>query len=82
MFLQDPFIIISQLSGNSKIQIYKSEVCERTSEPEWCCFELPISNLLHNETIIVECYDFDALLKNDLIGRFEVTLTIYSVFGS
>jgi hypothetical protein len=70
-------MVISQVSGSSITQVHKTEVVPSNLNPEWQSFSLTIEELTGgevNSNILFECFDYDEVGANDLIGSFQVIL--------
>lgn len=74
----DPFLVFHTSSdGVSYVQTFKSEVLKKTLNPVWKPMIVPARTLCagdHNQSIKIECYDWDKDTEHDLIGVCYTTL--------
>lgn len=66
--LSDPYLVLYRVSDKKKIA--ETEVIKNTLNPVWKKIQVPLGHLITfpNMNFFVECYDWDAISKNDLIG--------------
>ncbi len=69
------YFVIFRFSGNLKVELFRSEVGRsHTGVCRWQPFTVPLHDILHEETLLFECYYVSALTAADkLIGSFEVS---------
>src|SRR5690348_16789419 len=58
------------------VEIYRSEVVKENLNPEWKQFSILVSDISAGDIIggnvLIECFDWDAVGSNDLIGNCTV----------
>ncbi|OMJ84220.1 hypothetical protein SteCoe_14707 [Stentor coeruleus] len=68
----DPYLIIYRsLDNDTWVEIFKSEVIKNTTNPFWNEFKIPINKLCNGDLkkpIKIDCYDWDSIGSDDLIG--------------
>ncbi|OMJ77078.1 hypothetical protein SteCoe_23392 [Stentor coeruleus] len=70
----DPYLIIKS-KGKKSSEIHRTEVVKKSLDPVWGRFILSSSRLFKDNPerrLIIECWDWDALRRDDLIGTAEV----------
>ena len=72
----DPYLIFNQVKADGKrYPVYKTEIIKKTLNPIWKEFTISLQKLCNGELdrpLFVECYDWDSIGKDDLIGTFTV----------
>lgn len=81
----DPFLVIYRLtSGGQKLKVHETEVHENEPNPQFQTFTLSVSDLfggnLQEGVMLVECFDHNGTLANELIGSFKVLSTKHKYF--
>ncbi|OMJ86604.1 hypothetical protein SteCoe_11816 [Stentor coeruleus] len=72
----DPYLIIKS-KGKRSSEIHKTEVVKNNLEPIWGRFILTGSRLFKDNPerrLIIECWDWDKLRRDDLIGTAEISI--------
>ncbi|OMJ84219.1 hypothetical protein SteCoe_14706 [Stentor coeruleus] len=81
----DPYLIIYRsLDSNTWTEIFKSEVIKDTTNPMWNQFTIPAQKLCNGDMkkpIKIECYDWDTIGSDELIGTAIVDLEHLSQHG-
>ncbi|OMJ65885.1 hypothetical protein SteCoe_37477 [Stentor coeruleus] len=84
--LSDPYFILSKsVAIGEWRQLYKSEIIKETLDPIWEPFELTeqeLCNCDRNRLIKFECYDWDSIGSDEMIGVFEVPASALLVRGA
>jgi hypothetical protein len=74
----DPYLKLFRSIGESQwTEIHKTETVMKTLDPIWKPFELSeheLCNCDQSRPIRVECYDWDSVGSDELIGVFETTI--------
>eukprot|EP01119_Soliformovum_irregulare_P017308 TRINITY_DN5119_c0_g1_i4.p1 TRINITY_DN5119_c0_g1~~TRINITY_DN5119_c0_g1_i4.p1 ORF type:complete len:2151 (-),score=662.14 TRINITY_DN5119_c0_g1_i4:16-6468(-) len=73
--LSDPYLIVSKLSGRTKVALFKTETIMNTLEPTWKPFEFPAEGLTNEENLVFEVWDYDRTSRDDFIGSFQASLS-------
>ncbi|OMJ84217.1 hypothetical protein SteCoe_14704 [Stentor coeruleus] len=81
----DPYLIIYRsLDNNTWTEVFKSEVIKNTVNPMWNQFVIPSQKLCNGDIkkpIKIECYDWDAIGSDEIIGTAIVDLEHLSQHG-
>ncbi|OMJ84218.1 hypothetical protein SteCoe_14705 [Stentor coeruleus] len=81
----DPYLIIYRsLDSNTWTEVFKSEVIKDTTNPLWNQFSIPVQKLCNGDMkkpIKIECYDWDTIGSDELIGTAIVDLEHLSQHG-
>ncbi|PRP82292.1 vacuolar associated sorting protein [Planoprotostelium fungivorum] len=65
-----PFVVISRMSGKVKVEMIRTEM-DDSGRGQWDPIELPITDIMHNERMVFDCYNASNLLTApSLIGSF------------
>jgi hypothetical protein len=72
----DPYIVLKNMNGDV---VYKTEFVPKNLNPKWETFEVSLEKLCGNASLsdaefIIECWDYDALSNDDIIGKAIVSL--------
>jgi len=74
----DPYLkIYKSLAGGQYALEYTTEIIKNTLDPQWKTFTLSVAQLCGGDftrSIKIECFDWDASGKDDLIGITHITL--------
>eukprot|EP01119_Soliformovum_irregulare_P010628 TRINITY_DN2625_c0_g1_i11.p1 TRINITY_DN2625_c0_g1~~TRINITY_DN2625_c0_g1_i11.p1 ORF type:complete len:405 (-),score=165.33 TRINITY_DN2625_c0_g1_i11:1419-2633(-) len=78
----DPFLVISRLgTSGASMQVYRSEVVNNQSNPNWKPIEISVSALTGGSVnfdtsgLIFECLDHNSVLQSSLIGRSKISFS-------
>lgn len=84
--LSDPYFVVSKcVAPGEWRQLYKSETIKETLDPIWEPFELTeqeLCNCDRNRLIKFECYDWDSIGSDEMIGIFEVPASAILIRGA
>ena len=72
----DPYLVFKNMKGDI---VHKTEVVPKNLNPTWETFEIDLQELCGNVPLSdaefkIECWDYDVLSADDLIGKVTVTL--------
>jgi len=74
----DPYLVFNQVRADGIIiPVFKSQIIKNNLNPIWDAFSLSLQTLCNcnlYRTILVECYDYDSVGSDDLIGTFSFTV--------
>lgn len=74
----DPYLVISTVDPKGgQTEVIRTEVVKKSRDPVWKTVSLPLPRLtggdIHNSIILLECFDYEAVGKNEIIGKVQVT---------